>query len=142
MSIENAIIGSNPKKQIIAGVLLARCEQECYLVAPQKVIAVALNSYRKRIGVEEQNRDLKTGLGLRSLYFGRAQRVQRLWNLLGILSLWFYQIYLQYWIKWKDILGRSYKDGRKDLSWFSFAQIVTRKGKQPKAWIPFQQTWN
>ena len=140
--IEKATKVANPKKKIVGGILLARCEDECYLVAPQEVVQIALQAYQKRIGVEEQNRDLKTGLRLRALYFGRAQRVQRLWNLLGILSLWFYQVYLQYWIKWKDILGRSYKDGRKDLSWFSFAQIIIRKGKHPKVWIPFQQTWS
>ena len=89
---------------------------------------MAVSVYGKRAWVEEPNRDLKTPFQLARWPLRSADRVQRLWVLLG----WaFYLSYGQSQVQdtaFAQRLSRRYKDGRQDLSWLSLADYAQRGG--------------
>jgi hypothetical protein len=118
VTIQKAVIGR--KKQVVCGVCLANIGGECYLACDPKDVDRALDFYEKRVWIEEQNRDLKTCFRVKVLRFHRAVRLERMWGILGIAFAIAYSAAK----KGHDCvsrLSRSYKDGRKDLSWLSSA---------------------
>jgi len=123
VAIERACLGR--KKPIRCAVVLAHVGQECYLAGDASSTAVALEYYRQRPWIENQNRDLKTGFGVYKTRFLNALRLDRMWSLLGVT---FALIYTQsrHLTDWQDRLARRYTDGRQDLSWLSLAHYVHR----------------
>jgi hypothetical protein len=82
-----------------------------------------LNFYRKRIWIEEQNRDIKTGFKGRVMRFLRAIRFERMWSLLGLVLSIAYST-AQKELHQHERLSQRYKDGRKDLSWLSLSRYI------------------
>jgi hypothetical protein len=80
-----------------------------------------LNFYQKRVWIEEQNRDVKTGFKGRVMRFLRAIRLERMWSLRGLALSMAYST-AQRELHQHERLSRRYKDGRKDLSWFSLSR--------------------
>jgi hypothetical protein len=87
---------------------------------------------------EEQNRDLKSGCHLTHSHLGTAQRLERLWVLVGF---GFYLSYCTAAVQesaFADRLSRRYKDGRKDLSWFSLARCAQLSGRCDPVFRPLR----
>jgi hypothetical protein len=82
-----------------------------------------LSFYQKRVWIEEQNRDVKTGFKGRVMRFLRAIRFERMWGLLG-LALSIAYSNAQKELHQQERLSRRYKDGRKDLSWLSLSRYI------------------
>jgi hypothetical protein len=72
------------KKQVLCGAVLAHVGATCYLACHPDDVGDVLNFYQKRVWIEEQNRDIKTGFKGRAMRFLRAIRFERLWGLLGL----------------------------------------------------------
>src|SRR5262249_42369497 len=117
----------------LTGICLANLTADAatplYLACASEDVAIALGLYRKRAWVESQNRDLKSGLVVRVLRLLRAERLGRLWTLLGLA---FYVSYCNTAVvdsAFAQRMGRRYKDGRKDLSWLSLAKCAELCGR-------------
>lgn len=121
VEVEKAILGR--KKIIFTGVVLANIGQPCYLACHPKDRDQALKAYEKRVWIEEQNRDLKTGFKFHLSRFFRAIRVERMWGIMGIAFAIIYSAARQL-EQQRDRFSRKYEDGRKDLSWLSLAKAV------------------
>lgn len=121
VEIENAILGR--KKVVFTGVVLAHIGQPCYLACHPKDVQMAIKAYLKRVWVEENNRDLKTGFKIHLLRFFRTIRLERMWGLMGIVFAIIYSA-SQKLESQRDRLSRKYDDDRKDLSWLSLAKAV------------------
>ncbi len=111
------------KRQVLCGAVLAHLGARCYLACHPDDVGDVLNFYQKRVWIEEQNRDVKTGFKGRVMRFLRAIRFERMWGLLGLALSIAYSTaqkeHHQY-----ERLSRCYKDGRKDLSWLSLSRYV------------------
>src|SRR5207247_4890794 len=85
VTIEEARLGV--REQVLTGVCLANLGvvggQPWYLACAAAECEFAVAGYRKRMWVEEQNRDLKSGCQLTHSHLGTAQRLERLWVLVG-----------------------------------------------------------
>lgn len=130
VEIEKAILGA--EQLVVSGVCLVNCgelrSQKLYLASSAKTFHLALSVYCKRSWVEQLNRDLKTNFSLYKLHLRSAPRLERLWIL---LSLAFYISFSNLAIYDKDFvsrISRSYKDGRRDLSWLSLAKFAELSG--------------
>jgi hypothetical protein len=111
------------KKQVLCGAVLAHLGARCYLACHPDDVGDVLNFYQRRVWIEEQNRDVKTGFKGNVMRFLRALRFERRWGLLGLALSIAYSTaqkeHHQY-----ERLSRHYKDGRKDLSWLSLSRYV------------------
>lgn len=86
--------------------------------------------YKRRPQIEEQNRDAKTGYGIKKLHLRSADRLERMWVLMGLA---FYISYCNEAVHdepFSQRMSRRYheKDGRKDLSWLSLAKYAELNG--------------
>jgi hypothetical protein len=72
------------KKQVLCGAVLAHLGATCYLSCHPDDVGEVLNFYRKRVWIEEQNRDIKTGFKGRIMRLLQAIRFERMWSLLGL----------------------------------------------------------
>ena len=130
VEIEYAKLGE--EQLVVSGVCLVNCgelkAQKLYLACSSKIVDIAFATYCKRSWVEQQNRDLKTNFSLYKLHLATASRLERLWL---ILSLAFYLSFSNLAIHDLDFVSRfsrSYKDGRRDLSWLSLAKFAELAG--------------
>ena len=108
---------------MLGGAVLAHMEARCYLACHPDDVGDVLNFYQKRVWIEEQNRDVKTGFKGRVMRFLRAIRFERMWSLLGrALSIAYStaqrELYQQ------ERLSRRYKEGRKDLTDLPVANTI------------------
>jgi len=131
VTIEKARLGR--RQPVETGFCLANLspdtETPLYLACAPEDLAVAWELYRRRAWVEQQNRDLKSGFAMRILRLLRADRLERMWSLLGLA---FYVSYCNEAVSdnaFAQRLGRRYKDGRKDLSWLSLAKCAELSGR-------------
>jgi hypothetical protein len=130
VQIEQARLGV--KQQVVSGLCLANLGEvggaSLYLACAPEDVAVALDQYRKRAWVEQQNRDLKTGFLWCHARLSTAARIERLWVVVG------WAFYISYCTEsvqdtaFAARLSRRYKDGRKDLSWLSLAKCAALSG--------------
>ena len=111
------------KKQVLCGAVLAHVGATCYLACHPDDVGDVLSFYQKRVWIEEQNRDIKTGFKGRVMRFLRAIRFERMWGLLG-LALSIAYSNAQKELHQQERLSRRYKDGRKDLSWLSLSRYI------------------
>jgi hypothetical protein len=65
------------KKQVLCGAVLAHVGATCYLACHPDDVGDVLSFYQKRVWIEEQNRDIKTGFKGRVMRFLRAIRFER-----------------------------------------------------------------
>lgn len=138
VQIEEAILGVD--RQVVSGLCLAHLpEQEgqpMYLACVPEDCPIAVPVYGQRAWVEEQNRDLKSSFQMHRLHLRSADRLQRMWVLVGVA---FYVSYCQAAVQdtaFAHRLSRPYKDGRKDLSWLSLAQYAQRCGQGQLCFVP------
>lgn len=128
--IEQATLGRRePEETGFCLAHLRTADTPWYLACAPSDVGVALAQYGKRAWVEEQNRDLKTGFVLRVLRLLRADRLERMWTLLGLA---FYVSYCNEAVgdsAFAQRLSRRYKDGRKDLSWLALAKCAELAGR-------------
>ena len=82
-----------------------------------------LSFYQKRVWIEEQNRDIKTGFKGRVMRFLRPIRFERMWGRLGLALSSAYSN-AQKELHQQERLSRRYKEGRKDLSWLSLSRYI------------------
>jgi len=131
--IEEARLGV--KQQVLSGVCLAHlgavAGESWYLACAAQEGPTVTENYRKRAWIEAQNRDLKSGGGCRihHCHLATAQRIERLWVVVGIFFYLSYCTEAVHETEFADRLSRSYKDGRKDLSWFSLAKYAHLSGR-------------
>ena len=111
------------KKQVLCGAVLAHVGATCYLACHPDDVGDVLSFYQKRVWIEEQNRDIKTGFKGRVMRFLRAIRFERMWSLLGLALSIAYST-AQKELHQQERLSRRYKDGRKDLSWLSLSRYI------------------
>ena len=108
---------------MLCGAVLAHVGATCYLACHPDDVGDVLNFYQKRVWIEEQNRDIKTGFKGRVMRFLRAIRFERMWGLLGLaLSIAYSTAQQEH--QQQARLSRRYKDGRKDLSWLSLSRYI------------------
>src|SRR5207248_4486805 len=101
------------KKQVLCGAVLAHVGATCYLACHPDDVGDVLNFDQKRVWIEEQNRDVKTGFKGRVMRFLRAIRFERMWGLLGLaLSIAYSTAQKEF--HQQQRLSRRYKEGRKD----------------------------
>jgi hypothetical protein len=130
--IEEARLGV--KQHVLTGVCLAHLGQvngqPWYLACAAAEGPTVVQNYRKRVWIEEQNRDLKSG-GCRIHYchLATARRIERLWVLVGMFFYLSYCTEAVHDTEFADQFSRRYKDGRKDLSWFSLAKYAHLGGR-------------
>ena len=79
--------------------------------------------------IEEQNRDLKTNFLVKKLHLRSADRLERMWVLLGIAFYISYCNEAVHSTSFSDRMSRKYKDGRKDLSWLNLAKCAELSGR-------------
>ena len=111
------------KKQVLCGAVLAHVGARCYLACHPDGVGDVLDFYQKRVWIEEQNRDIKTGFKGRVMRFLRAIRFERMWGLLGLALSIAYST-AQKELHQQQRLSRRYKEGRKDLSWLSLSRYI------------------
>lgn len=130
VTIEEASLGR--KKQVVTGVCLANIGSEdntaVYIACAAEDVSVALELYKKRAWVEQQNRDMKTNFVMRLLRLFRADRLERMWSLLGMAFYISYCNETAHDSTFAQRMGRRYKDGRKDLSWLNLAKCAELSG--------------
>ena len=130
--IEEARLGV--KQQVVTGVCLAHLGEvngePWYLACAAEEGPTVVGSYRRRAWIEEQNRDLKSGAcGITHCRLATAQRIERLWVVVGMFFYLSYCTEAVHDTEFADRLSRRYKDGRKDLSWFSLAKYAHLSGR-------------
>jgi hypothetical protein len=121
VEIPQCLVGR--KKQVLCGAVLAHVGARCYLACHPDEVGYVLSFYQKRVWIEEQNRDVKTGFKGRVMRFLRAIRFERMWSLLGLALSIAYST-AQRELHQQERLSRRYKDGRKDLSWLSLSRYI------------------
>jgi hypothetical protein len=105
---------------VLCGTVLAHGGARCYLACD---VGDVLNFYQKRVWIEEQNRDVKTGFKGRVMRFLRAIRFERMWSLLALALAIAYST-AQRELHQHERLSRRSKDGRKNLSWLSLSRSI------------------
>jgi hypothetical protein len=120
---------------VLCGAVLAHVGATCYLACHPDDVGDVLNFYQKRVWIEEQNRDIKTGFKGRVMRFLRAIRFERLWGLLGLALSIAYST-AQKELHQHERLSRRYKDGRKDLSWLSLSRYIQQLTPREAALAP------
>lgn len=130
--IEAARLGV--KQQVLTGVCLAHLGevngQPWYLACAAEEGPTVVEGYRKRVWIEEQNRDLKSGgCQIHHCHLATAQRIERLWVVVGMFFYLSYCTEAVHDTGFADRLSRRYQDGRKDLSWFSLARYAYLSGR-------------
>ena len=121
VEIPQSLLGR--KEQVLCGAVLAHVGARCYLACHPDDVGDVLDFYQKRVWIEEQNRDVKTGFKGRVMRFLRAIRFERMWSLLGLALSIAYST-AQRELHQQERLSRRYKDGRKDLSWLSLSRYI------------------
>jgi hypothetical protein len=131
VEIEEAILGG--VRQVESAVCLTNLGekgvQTLYLACAKEDCSQAVSEYGKRSWVEEQNRDIKSGINISRGRLGNARRIERLWVIAGIAFYISYCNEAAHDLEFARRMGRAYKDGRKDLSWFSLAIYAEMSGQ-------------
>jgi hypothetical protein len=134
--IQRALLGVH--RQVVTGMCLANLgqvpDQPLYLACAPEDQSIILEAYKQRGWVEQQNRDLKSPFQMKRIHLATADRLQRMWMLMGLA---FYISYCNETVQdtaFAQRLGRRYKDGRQDLSWLSLARYAELSG-QVQLWL-------
>jgi len=130
VEIETATLGA--EEEVVSGICLVNPgeirSQKLYLASSTKTFNLALSVYCKRSWVEQLNRDLKTNFKLYKLHLLSASRLERMWILLSLAFYLSFSNLAIYDYDFVSRISRSYKDGRRDLSWLSLSKFAELSG--------------
>lgn len=130
VEMNDALIGDD--QQIVSGLCLAQVADgdgtSVYLACRPADCPLALEVSRKRAWVEEQNRDVKHAFQIKTLHLRSADRLERLWLMVGLAFYLSFSLEVIHDTAWAQRWSRRYKDGRHDLSWLSLADDAQQLG--------------
>lgn len=130
VEIEKAYLGQ--QAEIVTSICMAHLEDKnetIYLACSQQDLPIAQAVYKKRPSVEQQNRDLKSNFLIKKLHLKTAQRLQRMWIIMGMAFYISYCNQSSHSTEFADRISRKYKDGRNDLSWLNLAKYAELCGQ-------------
>lgn len=130
VGIEKAIIGR--RRHVMTGICLAHLgsdnEKPIFVACASGDVHIAEVLYQKRVWLEEQNRDLKTNFSMKLLRLTKADRIERIFTMMGLAFFITYCNEGALSSSFAKRMGRQYKDGRTDLSWVSQAKYSEMAG--------------